>query len=143
MIRIFFLSQSSPILELFPFDKITLKSYICTVVTVMAKQCWSRTVLESGSWGHSVLQTPALVYLSCSVEYFLFPVFLCSFVIPFTDNICSFHFSFFDLVILLLSSLMSCIFATVNADHYSIVWSSLFVMGKPYYLYPRLCGRVI
>ena len=61
MIRIFFLSQSSPILELFPFDKITLKSYICTVVTVMAKQCWSQTVLESGSWGHSVLQTPALV----------------------------------------------------------------------------------
>ena len=47
--------------ELFPFDKITLKSYICTVVTVMAKQCWSHTVLESGSWGHSVLQTPALV----------------------------------------------------------------------------------
>ena len=63
MIRIFFLSQSSPILELpvFPFDKITLKSYICTVVTVMAKQCWSQTVLESGSWGHSVLQTLALV----------------------------------------------------------------------------------
>ena len=58
----FFLSQSSPILELFPFDKITLKSYICTVVTVMAKQCWSQTVLESGSWGHSVLQTPALVF---------------------------------------------------------------------------------
>ena len=27
----------------------------------MAKQCWSQTVLESGSWGHSVLQTPALV----------------------------------------------------------------------------------
>ena len=50
--------------ELFPFDKITLKSYICTVVTVMAKQCWSQTVLESGSWGHSVLQTPALVFFS-------------------------------------------------------------------------------
>ena len=61
MIHIFFLSQSSPILELFPFDKVTLKSYICTVVTIMAKQCWSQTVLESGSWGHSVLQTPALV----------------------------------------------------------------------------------
>ena len=69
MIRIFFLSQSSPILELFPFDKITLKSYICTVVTVMAKQCWSQTVLESGSWGHSVLQTPALV----SIFFFLLP----------------------------------------------------------------------
>ena len=68
MIRIFFLSQSSPILELFPFDKITLKSYICTVVTVMAKQCWSQTVLESGSWGHSVLQTPALIKSSPSGE---------------------------------------------------------------------------
>ena len=29
----------------------------------MAKQCWSQTVLESGSWGHSVLQTPALVII--------------------------------------------------------------------------------
>ena len=29
----------------------------------MGKQCWSQAVLESGSWGHSVLQTPALVYL--------------------------------------------------------------------------------
>ena len=58
----FFLSQLSPILELFPFDKITLKSHIyCTVVTIMGKQCWSQAVLESGSWGHSVLQTPALV----------------------------------------------------------------------------------
>ena len=60
-----FLSQLSPILELFPFDKITLKShYICTVVTVMGKQCWSQAVLESGSWGHSVLQTPALVSIN-------------------------------------------------------------------------------
>ena len=71
MIRIFFLSQSFPILELFPFDKITLKSYICTVVTVMAKQCWSQTVLESGSWGHSVLQTPALVYLYIYLFYLI------------------------------------------------------------------------
>ena len=69
MIRIFFLSQSSPILELFPFDKITLKSYICTVVTVMAKQCWSQTVLESGSWGHSVLQTPALVVIISKLRF--------------------------------------------------------------------------
>ena len=69
MIRIFFLSQSSPILELFPFDKITLKSYICTVVTVMAKQCWSQT--ESGSWGHSVLQTPALVLLMIPLTHLL------------------------------------------------------------------------
>ena len=29
----------------------------------MGKQCWSQAVLESGSWGHSVLQTPALVVL--------------------------------------------------------------------------------
>ena len=56
-----FLSELSPILELFPFDKITLKSHICIVVTVMGKQCWSQAVLESGSWGLSVLQTPALV----------------------------------------------------------------------------------
>ena len=28
----------------------------------MGKQCWSQAVLESGSWGHSVLQTPALVF---------------------------------------------------------------------------------
>ena len=76
MIRIFFLSQLSPILELFPFDKITLKSYICTVVTVMAKQCWSQTVLESGSWGHSVLQTPALVlFISCESVYDCFSCF--------------------------------------------------------------------
>ena len=27
----------------------------------MGKQCWSQAVLELGSWGHSVLQTPALV----------------------------------------------------------------------------------
>ena len=59
----FFLIPIISCLELFPFDKITLKSYICTVVTVMAKQCWSQTVLESGSWGHSVLQTPALVII--------------------------------------------------------------------------------
>ena len=72
MIRIFFLSQSSPILELFPFDKITLKSYICAVVTVMAKQCWSQTVLESGSWGHSVLQTPALVFFFFFLFFFFF-----------------------------------------------------------------------
>ena len=74
MIRIFFLSQSSPVLEIFPFDKITLKSYICTVVTVMAKQCWSQTGLESGSWGHSVLQTPALVktYFSYIIVFIFF-----------------------------------------------------------------------
>ena len=29
----------------------------------MGKQCWSQAVLESGSWGHSVLQTPALISL--------------------------------------------------------------------------------
>ena len=30
----------------------------------MGKHCWSQAVLESGSWGHSVLQTPALVIRS-------------------------------------------------------------------------------
>ena len=34
----------------------------------MAKQCWSQIVLESGSWGHSVLQTPALVIFGFFVE---------------------------------------------------------------------------
>ena len=33
-----------------------------------------------------------LIYLSFSLEYFLFPVFLCSFIIPFTDDMFSFHF---------------------------------------------------
>ena len=28
----------------------------------MVNQCWSQAVLESDSWGHSVLQTPALVF---------------------------------------------------------------------------------
>ena len=28
----------------------------------MGKHCWSQAVLESGSWGHIVLQMPALVY---------------------------------------------------------------------------------
>ena len=36
----------------------------------MAKQCWSQTVLESGSWGHSVLQTPALVKYSIYANIF-------------------------------------------------------------------------
>ena len=30
----------------------------------MGKQCWSQAVLVSGSWGHSVLQTAALVYFA-------------------------------------------------------------------------------
>ena len=62
--HVFFLSELSHILELFPFYKITLKSHICIVVTIMGKQCWSQAVLESGSWGHSVLQTPALVFFT-------------------------------------------------------------------------------
>ena len=33
----------------------------------MGKQCWSQAVLESGSWGHSVLQTPALVLYKSGV----------------------------------------------------------------------------
>ena len=40
----------------------------------MAKQCWSQTVLESGSWGHSVLQTPALVFFFVVVVVVVFPV---------------------------------------------------------------------
>ena len=36
----------------------------------MGKQCWSQAVLESGSWGHSVLQTPALVpYFSQNIRF--------------------------------------------------------------------------
>ena len=34
----------------------------------MGKQYWSQAVLESGSWGHSVLQTPALVYALSGVK---------------------------------------------------------------------------
>ena len=40
----------------------------CTVVTIIGKQCWSQAVLESGSWGHSVLQTPALVFCTFLIE---------------------------------------------------------------------------
>ena len=64
----FFLIPIISYFRVISFDKITLKSYICTVVTVMAKQCWSQTVLESGSWGHSFLQTPALVSIIFSSE---------------------------------------------------------------------------
>ena len=35
----------------------------------MGKQCWRQAVLESGSWGHSVLQTPALVYLFSELKF--------------------------------------------------------------------------
>ena len=38
----------------------------------MGKQCWSQAVLVSGSWGHSVLQTPALVISFVSSLSFLF-----------------------------------------------------------------------
>ena len=59
----FFLSQLSPILGLFSFDKITLKSHIFVLLLLSwASSVGSQAVLESGSWGHSVLQTPALVY---------------------------------------------------------------------------------
>ena len=38
----------------------------------MGKQCLSQAVLELGSWGHSVLQTPALVAIMFSGKlYFL------------------------------------------------------------------------
>ena len=49
-----------------------------------------------------------------NVSYFL--VVLLSFIIPFPDDICSFHFSLFDLVIF-ISSPMLYIFATFDADH--------------------------
>ena len=71
-----------------------------------------------------------LIYLFFSPESFLFPVFfISSFIIPFTDDMFSFHFSFLDLVILSSSSLMSCIFLIVDANDYCIVWSSLFHYG--------------
>ena len=35
----------------------------------MGKQCLSQAVLELGSWGHSVLQTPALVLFE-NIEVF-------------------------------------------------------------------------
>ena len=34
----------------------------------MGKRCWSQAVLESGSWGHSVLQIPALVWCVQVIE---------------------------------------------------------------------------
>ena len=34
----------------------------------MGKQCWSQAVLESGSWGHSVLQTPALDLIKIQIK---------------------------------------------------------------------------
>ena len=33
------------LVKLFPFNKLTLKPHICTVVTVMGKQFWSQAVL--------------------------------------------------------------------------------------------------
>ena len=61
MTRIFFLSQLSPILELFAFDKITLKSHIFVLLlpswasSVGVKQCYSQAV------GGIVFYKPALV----------------------------------------------------------------------------------
>ena len=48
----------------------------------MGKQCWSQAVLESGSWGHSVLQTPALVDLVTDFEissafWLIFSEYIC------------------------------------------------------------------
>ena len=39
----------------------------------MAKQCWSQAVLESGSWVHNVLQTPALVLNSIIFSHHRYP----------------------------------------------------------------------
>ena len=42
----------------------------------MGKQFWSQAVLESGSWGYSILQTPALVYLFIYLFIYHKPHFL-------------------------------------------------------------------
>ena len=75
--RIFFSYPNYlPFKSYFTFIKYIEISYICTVLTVMGKQCWSQAVLESGSWGNSVLQTPALVFLF--VFFLVFsPLFHC------------------------------------------------------------------
>ena len=44
----------------------------------MGKQCWSQAVLESGSWGHSVVQTPALVIITLVRVGIMLIVFLIS-----------------------------------------------------------------
>ena len=46
---------------------------------IMGKQCWNQAVLESGSWGHSVLQTPALVFLFFFFFFFFFLFFFLNF----------------------------------------------------------------
>ena len=43
----------------------------------MGKQCWRQAVLELGSWGHSVLQTTALVALWFILRGDLFYVLPC------------------------------------------------------------------
>ena len=67
---------------LIPFDKKNIEiSYICTVVTIMGKQCWGQAVLELGSWGHSVLQTPALFFLCFVFCFFVVVVFFVLFFV--------------------------------------------------------------
>ena len=48
----------------------------------MGKQCWSQAVLESGSWGPSVSQTPALVIIIFYLFIYLF-IFFFSFYLFF------------------------------------------------------------
>ena len=38
----------------------------------MGKQCWSQAIIESGSWVHSVLQTPAPVYYNDLFDFLCF-----------------------------------------------------------------------
>ena len=66
----------------------------------MGKQCWSQAVLESGSWGHSVLQTPALVksfldkkcLVLRNMEHYIL-IFYTNFQIPFHLISASYLFS--------------------------------------------------
>ena len=59
----FFLIPIISYFRVFPFDKITLKSHIFVLLLPSwASSVGVKAVLESGSWRHSVLQTPALVF---------------------------------------------------------------------------------
>ena len=56
----------------------------------MGKQCLSQAVLESGSWGHSVLQTPALVvskFYIPSIQLSFITVHLYVWQVPIVQNL--------------------------------------------------------
>ena len=50
----------------------------------MGKKCWSQVVLESGSWGHSVLQIPALdiIIIYYYYDYYYYHYYF------YTGNVC-------------------------------------------------------